>query len=197
MNPVAIVFRFRLPLALLLLAIASSLSLWPALTHAEGEPIRRTVGDYDIAVSYQKEPLMDVGNALLIEVRDNRTGAPVPGLGGTMQVLGEAHVNEVVRPVIVYMRPAVGKPGVYEGVFVPPAIGEYHFRLTGSINGTPVNEEFTSGGGGLPEVVIAGDSYTSPGAIIALTTLGAFLVGLVVIAVKQRSLHRQRRLPTA
>jgi len=176
----------------------AGLALLAPMAQAKSEPITRAVGNYDLSVSYQKEPpLLDVANALIIEVRDRRSGALVPGLEGSLLVNGQAQVNEAVRPVVVYFRPAAGKPGVYEGVFVPPAVGEYRFQLLGSINGTAIDELFTSGDGGLPEVAVAKDSYTSPGAIIALTTLGVFLVGLVVIAVKQRSQHRHRQQPAA
>jgi hypothetical protein len=176
----------------------AAMALLPSVAGAKSEPITRTAGDYDLSVRYQREPpLMDVANALVIEVRDRRSGTLVPGLEGSLLVNGQAQVNQVVRPIVVYLRPAAGKPGAYEGVFVPPAVGEYRFQLLGSINGTAIDELFSSGEGGLPEVAVAKDSYTSPGAILALTILGAFLVGLVVIAMRQRSQRRQRQQPAA
>ncbi len=159
--------------------------------------MRRTVGDYEISVSYRDEPLLEVGNALMIEVRDLPSGRPVTGLEQMLQASGLVTVDEVIRPVPVYLRPYVGRPGVYEGVFVPPAIGDYRFTVTGYIGNTRVNQVFTSGEGGLPEATVAEDSFTSVGALIALALLVVFLVGLAVIGGLQIRMRRRSRHVTA
>lgn len=149
------------------------------------EPVRRTVGPYELAVSYAHEPpYLEEGNALVIEVRDARTGQPVLGLERTLRVQGSVTVLEVTRTYAVPLRPAVGRPGVYEGVFVPPALGRYTFRLSGTIEQTPLDEWFTSGEGGLPEVVPRTESdYRDPGVLLALAIFIAYLVGLAAILI--------------
>ena len=45
-----------------------------------------------------------------------------------------------------------GEAGAYESVFIPTVAGPYTFHLTGTIDGTPVDESFTSSPEGFNEV---------------------------------------------
>ena len=38
-----------------------------------------------------------------------------------------------------------GQPGAYRSVFFPTAAGPYTFRITGTLDGEPIDESFTSG----------------------------------------------------
>jgi hypothetical protein len=151
----------------------------------EGRLLVRVAGPYEISVSYlHTPPLVEVDNALVVEVRDTRTGEPVPGLERTLRL--EASVappRASARPVFVTFRPAKDRPGVYEGVFVPPSVGDYAFRLVGDIGGVAVDETFRSGPGGLPVAEPASTDYASPGAYVAWGLLGAYLAGLAGLGV--------------
>lgn len=143
------------------------------------EALRRQVGPYEITASYRDAPLVEVDNALVVEVRDGRTGAPVTGLERSLRLDATvAPPRGAARPVFVTFRPAKDRPGVYEGVFVPPSVGQYVFRLAGEIRDAPVDETFRSGPGGLPEAKAAETDYASPGAYLAWGLLAVYLVGL-------------------
>ena len=182
----------RTAFVLLALLVLASISLPGASAKEQGPPIRRVVGEYEVLVSYSREPLLEVSNALLIEVREVSRGVPVAGLERSLSVAATAQREEVTRPLPVFLRSRAGEPGSYEGVFVPPVIGRYEFRMLGDIRGTPIDETFTSGPGGLPDIKVADNDFTSGGALIALVLLVAFLVGLAVIAAHQVSERRQR-----
>ena len=72
--------------------------------------------------------------------RIDETGAPVEGLEGTLkaQVIYGASTRDME------LAPAWGEEGVYTSNFYPTAAGDYTFRFFGDINGTPVDESFTS-----------------------------------------------------
>lgn len=178
---------------LLTAAVAAFGVLVLGAAHAQeaGSLIRRA-GPYEITVSYlHSPPLVEVDNALVVEVRDASTGEPVAGLERTLHL--EASVappRASARPIFVTFRPAKDRPGVYEGVFVPPSVGEYTFRLTGDIAGVPVNETFRSGPGGLPDAEPAGTDYASPGAYLAWGLLGVYLAGLAALGLWRLRHHR-------
>lgn len=140
----------------------------------------RRVGPYEVTAAYRSSPpLVEVDNALVLAVRDVRTGELVTGLERSLRV--EASVappRASARRVFVTFRPAKDRPGVYEAVFLPPSVGDYAFRLTGEIAGVPVDETFRSGPGGLPEAEPAETDYSSPGAYVAWGLLGLYVAGL-------------------
>jgi hypothetical protein len=43
------------------------------------------------------------------------------------------------------LSPLFGEPGGYRSVFFPTAPGDYTFRIYGTIDGTEIDESFTSG----------------------------------------------------
>ncbi|HXG36692.1 MAG TPA: hypothetical protein VNL15_06970 [Dehalococcoidia bacterium] len=163
------------------------------VARAESEPpLRRSVGNYELTVGYASSPpLLEVKNALHIEVRELANSRPVSGLERSLQVTGEVNVESVTRPLSIFLRPVSDQPGVYEGVFVPPSLGDYRFRVTGNILGTPVDEVFSDGPGGLPKAEVAEDDFTSQGALIAVASVVAFLIGLGIIAFLQIRMRRR------
>lgn len=184
----------QLPRLVTAAALAMLLAaLLPASVLADA--VRRTVGDYELTVRYASEPpYLEEGNALILEVTDLRTGQPVTGLEQTLTVEGAVVVEETRSVSQVPLRAVPDQPGRYEGVFVPPAIGQYSFRVAGAINGVPVDETFRSGEGGLPDVVERqGLDYGAPGSLLALALLIAYVVGVGIILMVGR---RRRRSGT-
>lgn len=148
----------------------------------------RRIGTYELDAGYRQTPVYtEEMNALVLTVRDSR-GQPVDALEGTLTV----EIATLGRNQTLEVRPAKDQPGRYEAVFVPPSSGEYTFDVRGSLNGTSLNERFTTGNG-LPNVISRnGYDYSSPGAYFAYFMLVVYLVGLVVIAVVQY-LRRDRQ----
>ena len=168
-----------------ILAILAAVSLAAALpAPAEAQPIHRTVGNYTLTVYYARDPpYLEDTNSLIVEVLDVRTGTPVAGLERTLRIqVSVTIVVGVIKGLDINLRPYRDRLGVYEGVFVTPAIGRYMFRVFGTIEGTPVDETFTTGDGGLAEVEVAPRDYTSQGAILVLGVLGVYLLSIAFLA---------------
>ena len=168
-----------------ILAIVAAVSLAAALPAAvEAEPVHRTVGNYTLTVYYARDPpYLEDTNSLIVEVLDGRTGTPVAGLERTLRIQGSVTVIVgVIQGLDINLRPYGDRLGVYEGVFVTPAIGTYMFRVFGTIEGMPVDETFTTGDGGLAEVEVPPRDYTSPGAILVLGVLGVYLLSIAIVA---------------
>ncbi|MCS7276253.1 MAG: hypothetical protein NZ695_04490 [Dehalococcoidia bacterium] len=159
-----------------LLALLSSLAALPA--GAEGT-VERQVGPYLLRLSLDHPPRLDDANALLLEVVDTRDGRLVEGLQDSLRMEGWVYPTEGARRYVpVFLRPSRERPGTYEGVFVPPALGPYRFYILGSIEKTPVQEEFATGPGGLPDVLPPEDELLTPGAVVGLVILGLYLAGM-------------------
>lgn len=181
--------RHKETMGFLRLAIAVLITALMAVTlpdAAIADSIRRTIGNYELTASYASEPLyLEESNAIVLEVHDIDTGQPVVGLERTMKIQLTIVVEQAARSFEVNLRAAKDRPGVYEGVFVPPVVGQYTFRVFGAIGETPIDEQFTAGQGGLGEVVVReGLDYSSPGALIALSILGLYLVGMAFLATR-------------
>jgi hypothetical protein len=179
-------------LPIFLIAVMTGLML-PAPALADG--VRRSVGDYELSVGYAEDPpYLEAPNTLILDVRHIATGAPVSGLETSLRIGAQVQTPEVTRPLTVYLRPDRDQPGRYEGVFVAPYLGEYRFRVLGTIEGTPVDEVFTSGAGGLPEVVVAGKDYTSPGLLITYGILGVYLLAMAGLGIRKLRERGSRRV---
>ena len=101
----------------------------------------REVGEYEFVVGFANEPAYEnEQNGIWVSVKNHETGAPVEGLEGTLkaQVIYGASTRDME------LAPAWGEEGVYTSNFYPTAAGDYTFRFFGDINGTPVDESFTS-----------------------------------------------------
>ena len=67
-------------------------------------------------------------------------GTPVVGLDQTLKaevILGDQKMD-------LPLSPSFGEPGAYESVFIPTAEGDYTFHIFGDIEGTAIDETFTS-----------------------------------------------------
>ena len=159
----------------------------------------RDVGDYAFTVGFLDEPVY-AGLKSGLDLRISTGDAPVEGAEDTLQ----AQVIFGDRTLDLELSPAFGEPGAYRSVFFPTAAGSYTFRIFGELEGTPIDESFTSGpdtfgdildnaGGQFPVVYpatadLARDAEAGAGAATMATIalgLGAagLLAGLVAIGV--------------
>jgi hypothetical protein len=102
----------------------------------------REVGEYSITVGFIDEPVYTgQKSGLEFFVAHHDTEEPVEGLEETLsaEVVFGADTRELE------VSPRFGEAGAYESVFFPTAAGQYTFRIFGEIDGTAVDEEFTSG----------------------------------------------------
>jgi hypothetical protein len=114
----------------------------------------RTIGDgqYQIVVGFMNEPVF-AGDKSGLEFWVTEVSAATPGAGdeeGTpVEGLEETLQAEVIYEDQTMALPLTAKwdePGGYYSVFFPSAAeGDYTFRIFGTINGTEIDETFTSG----------------------------------------------------
>jgi hypothetical protein len=127
-----------LVLSLALIAAGSLLSgTSESLAHE-----RRTVGSYTFVVGWVTEPAyVNFANAVDLRVSRSADSAPVTGLQDTLKV----EVTQGSKKVELAFRPRSNTPGAYDGRMFPTAVGDYSFRIFGTIEGNQINETFTSG----------------------------------------------------
>jgi len=76
-------------------------------------------------------------------------GAGVPAdplAGGVEGLVGSIQAEVIVgdQRMALTLTPSFGEPGVYHGIFFPTQPGDYTFRIFGDLQGTPLDETFTS-----------------------------------------------------
>jgi hypothetical protein len=99
-------------------------------------------GQYVMEVGFRDEPAyLGQPNALYLRVAEYATGGtrPVNDLAATLN----AEVGKDGRTMPLALIPT--GDGVYEAPFVPTAIGDYTFRIFGTIGGATVDETVSSG----------------------------------------------------
>jgi hypothetical protein len=151
-----------------LVCVALLVLVIPASAH-EG----REVGDYNIVFGWRSEPaytgLLN-GPELTItaggEHHDEEAATDATEEPGTHTDLGtDDHHDEDAETVegaeetlqlevsfgdqtkVLRLRPVFGEPGHYTADLIPTLPGDYSFHLTGTINGTEVDEVFSSADG--------------------------------------------------
>jgi hypothetical protein len=122
--------------------VLTALSFGVTLAHEE-----RDVGEYSMEVGLIDEPVY-TGQKSGLEVSVSRGEEPVEGLEATLQ----ATVTFGQETRDLTLEPRFGEPGWYESVFFPTAAGPYTFHITGDIEGTAIDETFTSSPDGFSEV---------------------------------------------
>jgi hypothetical protein len=100
----------------------------------------RDVGEYTFTVGFLDEPVY-AGQKSGLDLRIVRGDAPVEGAEETLEA--EVIFGQDSRDLEV--EPRFGEPGAYRSVFFPTAAGPYTFRISGELEGTSVDESFTSG----------------------------------------------------
>ena len=128
------------------LALLFALLIVPAVASAHEH---RDVGTYEFVVGFKNEPAFEnEQNGIWVEITDKASGAPVENLAETLkaQVIFGSQTRDMT------LKPAWGEKGVYISDFYPTAAGDYTFRFFGDINGTPIDEKFTSAPDGFNSV---------------------------------------------
>jgi hypothetical protein len=100
----------------------------------------RDVAGTQMEVGFIDEPVF-VNDRSGLEFFVNRNEQPVEGLEKTIKASVTA--GGQTRELPVSARPET--TGAYESYFIPTVAGQYSFHLTGTIDGTPIDETFTSG----------------------------------------------------
>jgi hypothetical protein len=123
-----------------IVAAGMALALLPFPTAAHEQ---RDVGDgqYSVEIGFRDEPAyLSQPNALYLAVTEfGADGGPVEGLAGSL----EAYVEKDGATLPLVLVPG-SEPGVYEAPFIPTALGDYTFRLSGDIEGVSIDESFSS-----------------------------------------------------
>jgi hypothetical protein len=134
----------------ILAAVLMSGLLLPSILFAHEH---REVGKYEFVVGFLNEPAFEgEQNGISVRITNHETDEPVKGLEETLsaQVIHGAAQRDMP------LTPVWNDPGHYKSHFYPTAVGDYTFRFFGEIEGTPIDEQFTSSPGGF-------DSVQSPG----------------------------------
>lgn len=129
-------------LVAVLATVVSLVLAAPALAHET-----RQVGEYEFVVGFIAEPVF-TGQKSGLEFSVSRGEEPVEGLAETLQA--EVIYQDQRRELP--LRGRFGQPGWYQSEFFPTAAGPYTFHIWGTIEGTDVDEEFTSSEEGFDEV---------------------------------------------
>lgn len=128
--------------ALVVAAAALTLVALPVAAHGG-----REVAGYEVTVGFMNEPVF-TGQSSGLEIFVERDAVPKEGLEETLQ----AEVSYQDQTRALELSPRFDAPGWYQSVFFPTAAGRYAFRLHGTIDGTEVDETFTSGVDGFGDV---------------------------------------------
>lgn len=119
-------------------------------------------GTYHLVVGFVNEPaFVDQQNGLSLRVSklgaapatpaasgEDAVDAPVEGLADTLKVEVIFGDQEMEFP----LEPEFRDPGAYRAIFFPTAEGDYTFHIFGDIEGTAVDETFTSSPEGFSSV---------------------------------------------
>jgi hypothetical protein len=136
--------RFRTKLATSAVLAGTALLLAPGVAGAHEE---RDVGPVTMAVGFGTEPDAYAGLPNSVQVILSKDEKPVLDLGDDFQVTivfgGETSESMTLEPFFEIGE--FGTPGDYRAFFVPSQPGKYTFHFTGSVEGTKIDESFTSG----------------------------------------------------
>lgn len=135
-------------MALVVIAgIAVALPL-AALAHEQREVAD---GQYQLVVGFIDEPAF-VGEKNGLSLRVTKPGTGTPAAEGEPEGVPVEGLDQTLTAEVIYgdqtmelpLRPAFGDPGHYVSYFFPTAEGDYSFRISGEIEGTAIDETFTS-----------------------------------------------------
>jgi hypothetical protein len=204
------------------LMVATLLALAPALASAHEH---RDVGDgkYSMEVGFLDEPAFTtVKNGLDLRVSATTGGTPTPTSDEEAEGTPVVGLEKTLKAEVIYgdqkmdltLEPG-SSAGAYEAWFFPMAAGDYSFHIYGDIEGTAIDETFTSSPEGFSSVLDSAQyqfpkasGSTSTGAAISSvssgssiggngTLLGALslaaIAGAAGLVVLQRTLSARRR----
>jgi hypothetical protein len=109
----------------------------------------REVGKYEFVVGFLNEPAFEGElNAMSVRITNEETKQPVEKLEAALKaqlIFGSEQRDMELTPVF-------NDPGHYKAHFYPTKAGAYTFRFYGDVEGTQIDEKFTSKPGGFNEV---------------------------------------------
>jgi hypothetical protein len=120
------------------------MTLLPGVASAHEEV---DVGHIAMAVGFGTEPDTYAGLPNSVQLLLSHDGEPVLDLGDSLKVTIQFG-NETSDPMTFEPAFEVGEfgtPGDYRAYFVPSQSGDYTFHITGTVDGTKIDESFTSG----------------------------------------------------
>jgi hypothetical protein len=130
-----------------LVAVAAALVLSSLAAGVTSAHEQRDVNGYSVVVGFIDEPVY-VGQKSGLEFFVNKDDTPVEGLEQTLKA--EVIKGDATRDLPLEAR--FGEKGAYESYFFPTAAGDYTFHIFGTIEGTQVDESFTSSPDGFSPV---------------------------------------------
>lgn len=138
-------------------ALAAVATLFTVSLIASGHE-GREVGEYRLTVGFLSEPAYE-GEPNGVSVRVVKVGVggaastPVTGIEDKLQVEVTHVPSNSAKDMELHE--AHRDPGLYVSNFIPTSPGVYRFRIRGEINGTRLDETFTSGPDAFDEVEAA------------------------------------------
>ena len=171
-----LLFRRSAP-AIVLAGLLLAHNTSSALTHEV-----REVADYRFVVGFIDEPVF-AGQKSGLEFSVTRNEQPVEGLESTLT----AEVIYGEQTMALPLSPRFGEAGWYQSHFFPTAAGPYTFHITGTIEGTAIDERFTSSEEGFDEVKEATSGqfpvqYPATADLVASAQRGSDAAGQLPIA---------------
>jgi hypothetical protein len=146
--------RILVLIAAAMLAMTSMLMPFSASAHES----RKVATDYVFVVGFLDEPAIQ-GDTNGISLEVTKADKPVTGLDLTLKA--EIIVGDQKKEVA--LSPVWKTDGSYEAVFIPTQPGDYAFRFFGTVDGTTIDETFTSSPNGFDSVAPRTD-YEFPAA---------------------------------
>lgn len=132
---------------------------------------RRIVGPYTFVVGWIDEPAyVNVVNSLDLSVTETSGGKAVEGLDKTLKADLTFGGLTTTQPLVIAAR--FGLPGRYSAHVLPTRVGEYTFRITGTVGTTSVDEKFESGPGRFGSIEST-DPLQYPGRLVSNAELAA------------------------
>jgi hypothetical protein len=180
---------------MILVAVAAMLAMTCLGFSTVSAHEHRDVGDYTFVVGFVTEPAI-AGDTNGISLSVTKGDTPVEGLTDTLKatvMFGDQSKDMTLTPVF-------NTPGSYRAMFIPTAAGDYTFHFTGTIEGTDVDETFTSSPDGFDSVAERSD-YEFPvsanGSSSSRDLAMPSIVGAVVLALGAAILLRRRVIAQA
>lgn len=169
----------RAGLALIAATSLAVISAGSTLAHEQ-----REVGDYTLTVGFIDEPVY-IGSKSGLELRVTTTADEQPVEGLETSLAATVTQGDSTRDLV--LSPRFGQPGWYQSFFIPTVAGAYSFHVTGEIEGTRVDETFSTGPDtfGEPEALAAAQfpvQFPGQAELVDDAQRGADAAGQVTIA---------------
>jgi hypothetical protein len=130
-----------------LVVVVAALAFTVLATGVASAHEERDVSGYSFVVGFIDEPVY-VGQKSGLEFFVNKGDTPVEGLEQTLKA--EVIKGDAKRDLPLEAR--FGEKGAYESYFFPTAAGDYTFHIFGTVDGTQIDESFTSSPDGFSPV---------------------------------------------